>query len=379
MANGFVPYILARLKDMAQQNYQGFKITPSGFVQSLLENAPPAARVGSVNGLEIGGTPGVKLNNVNGHIRTVQFKHLPRILSSQIQTADDCDNDLMFSYSESSINTPRYASLSFFVDWSRVEYYENEASRAVSLGNPAYGTISEVEEQLLHCANGLVTAINDRLVQDVSWGANANNGGLNTARPINVDNDATVFDLSNGFSQVLADARFNEFQGAPIIVGGGLIDNFMMAKGAVTMANAINFSQLPAANFKYYFDIASQTRWGSNQFGVFAPGTIAFVDIDRYVAWKTGRFGSSWFATIDLPVQTGNGATTMTFNMQVIEQDCPATGFEDGYGGSIARDRGYQVILSKRYGLWQLPGTTVQATDRLAGVNGSLRYTLTNT
>lgn len=379
MANGFVPYLLTSLKNLVQQQYAGFKIQPAGLTQALLENTPPSIRVSSVNGVEVGGTPGIKLNNIGGHIRTVQVKHLPRILSSQVQTADDCVNDIMFSYNESGINAPRYASLSFFVDWSRVEYYENESSRAVSLGNPGYAGISEIEEQLLHCANGLISAVDDQLLQDVNWGANTGNGNLNTAQIINIDNDATVFDLSNGMTKVLADARLNEVVGSPIIVGGGLMDNFMISKSAITAANAIQFNQLPSANFKYYFDIQSQTRWGANQFGVFAPGTIAFVDIDRYVAWKTRKFGNSWFATVEIPVVSpATGAsTTMTFNMQVIEQDCPETSFPDGYS-TITRDRGYQIILSKRYGLWQMPGNTVQQADRLMGVNGAFRYTLTN-
>ena len=131
--------------------------------------------------------------------------------------------------------------------------------------------------------------------------------------------------------------------------------------------------------YKFYNDINSTTNvnWGANYVGVFAKGTIGYIDIDRYVAWKTGRFGTSWFAQIQLPIESSEGVVTMTnFNLQIIERDCPTEQY-DGYNDTQV-DRGYQVIISKRFGLFQQPTDAFQAGDRLNGNNGSLRYTLTN-
>lgn len=378
MAFGFVPYLLTHLKKLAQENYQGLKITPSGFTQMLLENSPKL-QVTDINGVAVPGQgPGIKLSTPGGHIRSLKVKYLPRILASQVQTTDTCDNDVMFTYSESDVTATLTRKLSFFVDWSRVELYESDASNAASMGNPAYATIMEVVEQLMHTVNGLITSVNTGLVGAVTWGANVGNSGLATAQSININQDSQVFDLNNGLIKIMRDMRRSEVIGEPILVGNGLIDAFMISRQGFGLAQSgINLTQLPAAGFKYYYDEQTATTWGANQVGAFARNNIGIVDIDRYIAWKTGRFGTSHFATIALPVVTPAGTTTMTFNLQVIEQDCPQDSFPDGYTTSTV-DRGYQIILSKRFGLWQMPGTTVQGTDRLAGVNGAFRFTLTN-
>ena len=40
--------------------------------------------------------------------------------------------------------------------------------------------------------------------------------------------------------------------------------------------------------------------------------------------------------------------------------------------------RGYALIIKKRYALFQTPTDTFDAGDQLAGSNGSLLYTITN-
>lgn len=356
------------------------KITPSGFLQMLVENSP-RLQVTDINGIAIPGQgPGIKLSTVGGHIRSLTVKHLPRIIASQIQTADDCDNDQIFSYSEQEIRTAYFRSFSFFVDWGRVELYEKEASNPASLGNPAYAAINEVVEQLMHVVNGLIVSMDTALLGGVTWGANANNGGLATALAININQDSQVFDLNNGLIRILRDARVNEVVGDVILVGNGLMDSFMVSRQAIGQAqNGLNLSALPVSGFRWYHDIQSATSWGANQVGAFAKNNIGLVDIDRYIAWKTGRFGTSHFATIALPVVTpSNGGQVMfTFNLQIREHDCPQDNFPDGYANTSV-DRGYQIIVSKRFGLWQMPGTTVQGGDRLSGVNGAFRYTISN-
>ena len=102
------------------------------------------------------------------------------------------------------------------------------------------------------------------------------------------------------------------------------------------------------------------------------------MDIDRYIAWKAGKHGTSHFAQIMLPIETVAGAAPvmLPFNLQLREIDCP----EDGFDGYTTRKmgRGWQVLLSKNFGLYQPPTDIYQAGDRLAGNNGSLRYQIGN-
>jgi hypothetical protein len=69
--------------------------------------------------------------------------------------------------------------------------------------------------------------------------------------------------------------------------------------------------------------------------------------------------------------------TMMTFDIQIKELDCP-TELANSYGDLSTYDRGYAVILSKRYGLFQIPSDAYSTADRLDGVNGALNYEVTN-
>lgn len=372
MALGFVPALLQHLRVVEEQNYGGVKITPSGFLKALIENNPTLRAVGA------GGETidPLKLSTKAGHIRDVKLKYLPRIIDSQIGEDDDCENDQIFQYNEMQLDAPLFRKFSFFLDWRFVERYEQAASQLTSTGSPNVSVLQEVIEQLQHAVNGLIVSMDKALLGQVTWGVNSETGN-NAAKAININKDSSVLDLSSGIVEILNDAQLNEFVGELIIVGNGLMNKFEIAKGALAGTNnAINLAAL--SGYKFYHDISSTTNgnWGANQLGVFAKGNIGYVDIDRYVAWKTGRFGTSQFAQIMLPINSGGVITNTAFNLQIIERDCPTKQY-DGYEDTTV-DRGFQVIISKRFGLFQQPNDAFQAGDRLTGNNGSLRYELFN-
>ena len=372
---GFAPALLQHMKVVAEQNYAGIKITPSGYFRALIENNP-ALRVVGAGGESI---DPLKLSTKAGHIRDVKIKYLPRIIDSQIGTEDDCENDQIFQYSEMDISAPNFRKFSFFLDWRFVERYEEAASKLTTVGNPSASVLQELVDQIQHAVNGLVVSMDKALIADTVFGTNVTTG-LNTAKAININKDASVLDLSQGLIEILSDAQDNEFVGDLIMVGNGLFNKFEIAKmgGALNgTGNAVNMQNF--AGYKWYNDINSATaaNVGANGVMTFAKGTIGYVDIDRYVAWKSGRFGTSHFAQIMLPVTSGEGTVTMTnFNLQIIEKDCPSKMY-DGYEESTV-DRGYQVIISKRFGLFQQPSNSYQAGDRLVNNNGSLLYTIGN-
>ena len=288
-------------------------------------------------------------------------------------------NDQIFQYSEMDLSTPSFRKFSFFLDWRFVERYEAEAAKLTTTGNPNVAVLQELVDQIQHAVNGLVVSMDKALLAQTVFGTNVTTGN-NLAKTININKDGSVLDLSAGLIEVLSDAQENEFVGDLILVGNGLFNKFEIAKmgGALNgTGNALNLGAF--AGYKWYNDINSATTapYGANAVAAFAKGTVGYIDIDRYVAWKTGKFGTSWFTQIMLPVESGDGTKVMTnFNLQIVEKDCPSEQF-DGYNETTV-DRGYQVIISKRFGLFQQPANSYQAGDRLVNNNGSLIYNFTN-
>lgn len=362
MAQGFAPALLTHLQSVMQEQYPGAKITPNGFLKALIQNNPNL-QVASVNGESLAGG-GMKLNTLGGQIREVKLKYLPRIIESQVEETDNCDNDQIFSYTEMTLSTPKFAKFSFFLDWATVEKYQADAVQSATIGATGTGVLQEVLAQLMHSVNGIVSKIDSDLLGQVVWGVNQTTGN-NNAKTVNFNKDKDVMNLSDGINEIMYDAMENEIIGDPIIVGSGLFTKYQI-KG------------LETAPYSYYHDTKAATAWGANEIGVFAKGSVGLVDIDRYIAFKNiVNFGNSTFTTITLPVETAAGiATTMTFNLQIKQIDCPTTLF-NGYE-EVTTDRGYQVIVTKRYGLFQQPTNALQAGDRLAGTNGALRYEITN-
>lgn len=369
---GFASSLLQHLKVLLESNYAGTKITPTGFMKALVENNP-SLRISSVNGDSI---EGLKRSTASGHIRDVRLKYLPRITPDQISDYDNCENDFGFQYSETELRTPLFSKAGFQLEWGFVERYKEEASRLVSLGStPDVVVLNEMVEQIMHTVNGLVANMDGKLLTSVVWGINASTG-LNTAKTININKDGSVFDLSDGVTEILHDASVNEIIGSPIIVGSGLMNKYEIAKAA-TGVNGGGLNRSLQSGYDWYYDRPSEFVWGTDHVGVFAKGTVGLVDIDRYIAWKTGRHGTSEFAQITLPIETTDGTPqTMTFNLQIRELDCPAEAF-DGYE-TRSMGRGYQILISKNFGLFQAPIDQYSATDQLAGNNGALLYNVTN-
>jgi len=357
------------------QNYPGTKIIPSGFLKMLIANNPNL-RVSAINGESLR-RDGMKLSTDAGHIREVKVKALPRITPDQVVSEDNCDNDVGFQYTESDIKSPKFAKLGFPLEWSFVERYEEAASRLVTTGNPDVTVLNEMLEQIMHCVNGLIAKIDVDLIGSVNWGVNVVTGS-NNLKNININKDGNVLDLSDGITEILSDAAQNEVVGDLLLAGNGLMNKFQIARSNIGI-NGSGLSRGDQGGYSWYFDLNTTPAWGADVVGAFAKGAVGFVDIDRYIAWKRGRHGTSYFGQILLPVESAVKdipPVMMPFNLQIKEVDCPTEGF-DGYSTRTI-GRGYQVFLSKSYGLWQSPSSAYQSGDRLAGNNGSYRYKITN-
>ena len=362
MANGFAPYLLKSLITISGQNYPGFKLTPAGFTAMLLENSDIAD---------------LRLTNAQGHQKDVKVKYKVRNTEATVFENDNCDIDFVPAYKEASLSADKFVKTGFHISLDTVSKYMEEASQKQALGIPSTPVIKEITDTIAHAANSIVMAINTKLLTAVTWGTNVTTGN-NAAKTLNIGKDNTKYVLDSGFPMLFNDAFQNEFNGQLLIVGGGIMNAHELTRLQNAMFAAQNgIDMAKFTGYKFYPDIKSQSSWGANQIGVFAPGTIHLVDFQKYVAFQSGKLGNSWFAQISLPVSTGATQTEMTFDVQVKELDCPTPLF-NSYGEENTYDRGYGVYISKRVGLFQIPSDAYASDDRLTGVNGALRYNVTN-
>lgn len=353
MANGFAPTLLRSLRDLAAQNYPGTKITPPGFLKMLLEYSSIQAR----------------LTNPEGHKKTVSVKYKQRVSPSDVATNDNCDIDLVPAYLESSLTAVNTVKFGFHIPLATVSQYMEEASRPVNVNGVS--VINEIADQIQHTANAMLGKVDKVLLDSIDWGKNVVYGD-DAVHDLNFPLDSTDFDLNSGFPKLMNDAFENEFAGKLLIVGSGKFNALQLSKMAAAY-NAINPGQFDG--YQFYPDLwaKNSTSWGTDDIGVFAPGAIHFVDVEKYVGFQAGKIGTSTFFQITLDV---NG-TPMLFDAQLREIDCP-TVIPDIYGASTTFGVGYALYLRKTYGLFQLPSNSFATSDRCAGVNGAIHYNVTN-
>lgn len=369
MATGFAPYILRDLKTLAGEQYPGLKVDAAGFTGMLLENS-------SVSQTQLVGG--------DGHLSEIRFKYKARLTDNYVGTERDCDLDYTPAYLEATLSAPRTASVGLYFSRATMAQYMAEATNRTTVGSPSVGVFAEVADSIAHAANAMIAKIDKQLLADVTWGDNVTSGA-STAETINLDNDTTVMSLSAGIPKLLGDLANSGFSmsNAPLLVGGGIFQNYDLARkaGVLGVGTGIDYSK--QFGYKYYADVYANATigsvWAANQIGAFDKGSIHLVQSTTYQGFMAGRHAQSEFFTITLPVNTGYGMTTMTFDAQLREYDCPTT-ITNGYtGGSETVQPGYQLILSKVYGLFQQPTNAILSNDRLYETNGAIRFAITNT
>lgn len=372
MPFGFVEALKQHLSVLTLTNYPGTKITPQNFLKALLINNP-RLNVSGVNGERI---DPLKLNTVDGSIREVKVKYLPRRTAEDVTEEDTCETTYINQYRESEILAPRFAKVGFFVDIATMRRYEAAAIQAMNIGDPNITVLNEMWTQILHSVNALISKIDQRIIGDVVFGVNAVTQN-NAVKTININKDGQVYDLTAGLLEIANDYQHNEGTGRAMIVGNGLFNRFAIAKGS-TVANAGGINVANLFDYDWFLDLNTNAQWGTNEIGVFFPGTIGFVDVDKYINPLRGRHGTSEFGMLPLPVETVfGGVPVMTrFNLQIREVDCPSEHISNYTTTSTGR--GYEIYISKNYGLWQMPIDAYSDVDRMKGFNGALNYLITN-
>lgn len=365
MANGFCPDLLYHIDQIAGENAPGRKMHVAGFLAMLLC-------------CQSSGSSPVNDPFDAGHERGLRIKYSRRPLVSDTQTEDNCDINTQPGYLEWNIPTLLHRQISFHVPDALVRQYCIDASRMRTVGAPATAVMQEIYDRIVEHANTLLAAINVDLVtlQATEFGANTTTGSAN-GKFININRNGNDFALDDGVVEMMQDIIENEICGEPCVVGGGIYSAFNQAR-ALACCNAAGLNLAQTGIPQFFFDKNTQTIWGQNSIGVFAPGSVKFISRNKYVgpAWA-GQKGLSFFATLPLPVNEFGCAEEclrdLVFDMQIKYFDCP-TEIE---GGETIQ-RGWQVILSKDFHLWTQPDTAFQAGDELFGTNGTLKYFVSN-
>ena len=350
---GFVNALLLNIGVIAGLNDPQYKVTPVGFLNMLLEN-PATTQISNLSQLQ------------NGYDRTIKVRYLQRGLESSVTDKDDCDTPIGAVWKETEIGAPNYSKIGLFIPDSEFRKYQEEASKTLSVGTPAAPMMLGLYNLLLTQIQAMLQKIDGNLVsaQATKFGKNIVSG--NTT-PVNV-NFSTTISQTDGITKILSDFAANEMVGTPILVGNGAVNNWQLAQ---SMKTGIDQGGFGASNLKYYNDFKTSTLWGANHFGVFSQGTIGLVDYNKNVGPFAGEKGGSIFFTLPIPVQLANGTlTTFKFDAQLKYEDCPVY---DDLGAKVA-DRGWKLIISKYYGLFNLPNDVFATGDPLEGVNGSFHY-----
>ena len=355
---GFVNALLINIGIIAGLNDPQYKVTPVGFLNMLMEN-PATTQISNLSQLQ------------QGFDREIKVRYLQRGLESSVTDKDDCETPVGAVWKETAIGTPSYSKIGLFIPDSDFRKYQEEATRTVSVGNPSAPLMLGLYNLMLTQIQAMLQKIDNNLVsaQATKFGTNVVTGA-NTATAVNF---STTISQTDGIIKILSDFAANEMAGNPILVGNGAVNNWQMSQNVKVGVDDGGFG---ASKLKYYNDFKTATLWGANHFGVFAPGTVGLVDYNKNVGAFAGEKGGSIFFTIPIPVQLANGTlTTFKLDAQLKYEDCPVY---DATSGDKVADRGWKLILSKYYGLFNLPNDTFATGDRLAGVNGSLRYVGTN-
>lgn len=364
MANGYCAPILRHITSLGLSD-PAKKLRPLGFTQMLL-----CCMDGSI-----------KLDNTqNGHTNNgFTVKYYERVPESAVSdTATDCDVALEPAYKEFGMPTLQKSSITFAIPLKTIRAYCKDASDMVSLGRETT-VMREVYDLIINHARALYSAINTKLVTQMStqFGVNVTTNS-NAVRALKFKEDDVL--MRSVVASILNDVTDNEFCNDFCMVGNGPFAAFENMKAAFGNVSAIGFDPNKFVNLlpRVWSDKATRNIWGANQVGLFEKGSLALLSQDQYVGSFAGKFANSERFNMALPVEEFNCPQEcldqLHIDVAIREIDCPTVMTINGAQKTV--NNVIAVTLSKDYSLFVKPGTLYAAGDELAGVNGTLRYAI---
>jgi hypothetical protein len=361
---GFRSYILQALS-MLDLSTPQYKIEPVGFVNLLSSQSKPKV---------------LRLNNANGHRETVQIKYKQRLTKDFTDTVASCDNTNENPYREASIDLTSYRQIAIHVEDEVIANYEDFASQKQRVGTPATELMNELIDSIMTGASAIIEGVNEDLMTIAAGNVGFNRRtGLNTATAINLNRNAATNLLTDGMTQILSDYIINGGSGIPQVVGSGLFHNYMLQQPSKSADQTGLDTSIMAAGVKFYHDLQAANIFGANEILVVQPNALQWVEYLQYTGFKAGMKGTSEFFTLKLPMQVGSEVIPIEFDVQLRYNDCDVAYTDAYYGTALTLHKGYNIIISKKSGLFTIPSDAYRGTDPLVGNRGTLLYSITNT
>lgn len=370
MANGYCPALLRHINDIAEGNASANKLHVAGFLAMTF-----CCQNSSVSPVNDG-------NQSNGQTKGLTVKYRKRPTASDVDSVDNCEINRIPGYEEWTIPNLSFKKTSWFLSDAEIQKYCDEAAAMRTVGGNVPSIMNEHYLLLLEHANILMSEINKSLVTTMAtqFGSNVTTGGAG-GKVININRSGTGYILDNGIVDMMRDIQENEICGEPCVVGGGLLSAWDIANNAACCSSAgIDLGRLGVP--KFFYDKATQSIWGQDTAGLFAPGSLKFIGRNAYVGPYAGQKGNSFFATVPMPVSAfacnpDDCLRDLVFDLQMRYIDCETT--IDVNNTPTVVNRGWQFILSKRFALWVQPDDAYPTGDELENTNGTLKYFFTNT
>ncbi len=326
----------------------------------------------------------IKNNSFDGHTQTVKVKGKKRVTPADVSDSASCDNTNTIPYFEDTVSVANYRQYAFHIEDETIAQFDAYASQNVRVPGsaPATDLMFEFYDSLMTAASGILTAVNRDLwtLALAAIGVNRRTTN-NTATNLNITQNTTLNVLTAGATQLKRDFALNSFTGTPIVVGAGLFHNWILQQPASGQAlNGIN-SAIQAAGFNFFHDEDLDVQASaSNRIAMYEKDAIQIVEYMKYKGFKAGAKGTSIFGTLMAPMAGANGQLIpVEFDYQLKYNDCAEEfSYVDG-SEAVTLEKGWNMIVSKNFGLYTIPSTAYDASDVLTGNRGSLYYTITNT
>lgn len=369
MPLGYCPALLRTIEQVAGDNAPSRKLHNAGFLAML-----NCCANSSVNPINDG------YDNL-GHQRALTVSYRQRPTVNQVQSEDDCDINRIPVKAEWSLPNLIHRQHSQYISDEEVSKFCEEASRERSIGTPPTRMMEEMYGLFLESANVVMKSINQALVTAAAtqFGENVTIGSA-AGKVINIERKGDQLILDNGIVDMMRDFQENEICGEPCLVGGGIFTAYEMQR-ANLCCNAAGVDLSRTGVPRFFFDKDTQTIWGENTIGAFAPGSVKLIERLKYKrAFAGGPKGASFFFTSALPVADFNNCAdpcqVIEFDVQLRYIDCATVVTVNGVNTTV--NRGWQLIVSKEVALWVQPRNAYANGDELDSTNGTLKYFITN-
>lgn len=346
--------ILMNLNAAAKSNDPQLKVTPVGFLQMLLEHNAAGLAITNADDLR------------KGQNATIKVRYQKRGLESEVGTTDECGSTASGGYSETTITHAKFVRMGLKIDDDDMRLMTAAANE-----NGGNGMNRAMVELIYTKVNGLIQKMDSLLVAEMSSAFGKNKAYAGTAAGA-VQNIAfgEKMTMNNGLVKLRSDMSTNETYGDLLVCGNGRIVAYDTYQRYKSGTGKDGIGSLP---LNVYEDHKTATSWGANYFGVFEQNCVGYVDWLKNVGNYAGDKGNSVFFTLPMPITLSNGQMiTITFDAQLRYVDCPT--YTDG---AKTIDRGYELVLSKSFGLFTIPSDCYASTDPLNGVRGSYLYCAT--